>query len=84
MDTLMPGQFVAQEVGDLLLQFICSLIGADFYDSSNRVNQGNYAWPVLKAYLKPEDPRFLVFSTQQAASASLFHSQNSPQRLRDG
>jgi hypothetical protein len=71
-ETLMPGKCVCQEVGDLLLQFMCSFIGADFYDSSHRVNEGNDPWPSLKAYRKPEDPRFLVFSTQAAASISLF------------
>ncbi len=82
METLMPEKFVCQEVGDLLLQLICSLIGEDFYDSSQLVNKGNDPLPSLKADRKPEDPRFLVFSTQAAATISLFVRENNKRSIQ--
>jgi hypothetical protein len=82
METLMPKKCVCQEVGDLLLQYMCSLIGADFYDSSHLVNKGKDPWPSVKAYRKPEDPRFLVFSTQAAASISLFVKDNNEKSIK--
>jgi serine/threonine protein kinase len=71
METLMPGKYATQEVGDVLLQFLCKLIGADYHDTDG-VQPGNDPWPVLKAAPKPEDPRFLVFSTQMAATVCFY------------
>jgi hypothetical protein len=70
METLMPGEYATQAV----LQFFCTLMGADYHDTDG-VQSGNDPWLVLTAAHKPEDPRFLVFSTQMTATV-YFENEN--------
>ncbi len=57
----LPGRFVSQEVGNVMLGYACRLLGIDFLEDVNSV-VSSVPWPELRAYTRSDAPRYLVLA----------------------
>jgi hypothetical protein len=68
-----PGCFVSQEVGDVMLRYVCRLLGIDFLIDVTAIATSE-PWPELAAYDRRSDQRYLVLAMHVPDTLRLYTS----------